>query len=171
MLLFFSSFFFFCSVPVPDDAIIEAQYPEFSTNRPDYVAPNDVYLTSDYQNINHLSSHDQEAKNVSGNVTNYEGDVGTYNQQVYSHINKKNKKVPASSADEVYDRIDRDHHESLIGAPTNACATPHVPIQAEASSNTRFDLEKVDYTSVRPLEQPTEVYAVVIKTKKTNHSA
>ena len=89
---------------------------------------------------------------------------------MYSHIDKKNKKVPASFND-VYDRIDRHNHESLIGAPANACATPHVPIQAEANANTHFDSEQVDYTSVRPLDQPTEVYAVVMKTKKTNYSA
>ena len=163
--------FFFFSVPAPDNAIIEAQYPDFPTKQPDYVPTDDVDSTNNCQNINHLPSHNQEAKNISGNVTNYEGYVGTYKQQdLYSHIDKKNKKVPASS-DELYNRIDHHSHERLVGGSTNASATAHVPLQAGTSANKYFDSEKVKYTSVRSLDQPTEVYAVVMKLKKTDHSA
>ena len=51
MLLFFFFFFYFFSVPAPDDAIIEAQYPDFSTNRPDYIAADDVVPTNDLTRI------------------------------------------------------------------------------------------------------------------------
>ena len=58
----------------------------------------------------------------------------------------------------------------MIAKQINANATACAPIQAGTTAAEEFDSEKVEYTTVRPLDQPTEVYAVVNKPKKTDTS-
>ena len=126
----------------------------------------DVDLSSDYQEINHHPSHIQ-ASNDSENVINH-GDDGTYSQ-TYSHVDKKKQKATASS-DNSYSHIERRNYENMITEQINANATACAPIQAGTTSAEEFDSQKVEYTTVRPLDQPTEVYAVVNKPKKTDTS-
>ena len=127
----------------------------------------DVDLSSDYQEINLQPSHSKTA-NVSGNVINYEGDDGTYSQ-TYSHIDKKTTKAPASS-DDSYSDIKRHNYKNMNAEQINVNAKACAPIQAGTTAAKEFDSEKVEYTTVRPLDQPTEVYAVVNKPKKTDNS-